>query len=132
LEREKYLLFALTLLISFVLTACSAEKPYEIMKTESKVIEFDDRLQLDFQYEINNYSDEDYYFTLVFPPYIQKALITKVGIVKISADSSTSGGAIVAVSKDGAEMTEETINAIVNGELPFLGQILIGKTISLN
>lgn len=94
--------------------------------------ESDDRLQLEFQYEINNYTDEDYYFTLFFPPYIQEALISKEGVAKMSADSSTSGVAIVAVSKDGAEMTEETISAIINGELPFVGQILIGKTISLN
>ncbi len=129
---RKYLLIALTLFISFVLTACSVEEPYEIMKTESKVTESDDRLQLEFQFEINNYTDEDYYFTLVFPSYIQEALISEVGVVKISADSSTSGVAIVAASKDGAEMTEETINAVINGELPFVGQILIGKTISLN
>ncbi|MDF2859723.1 MAG: hypothetical protein K0Q87_5574, partial [Neobacillus sp.] len=47
-------------------------------------------------------------------------------------NSSVSGVAVVAVSKDGAEMSEETIEAIINGDLPFVQQILIGKTLSLN
>ncbi|MGM7684968.1 hypothetical protein ACSVDA_22940 [Cytobacillus sp. Hm23] len=78
MHRTIHLLFPLILLISIVLTACGEEKPYEIIKTESKVTEFDDRIQLEFQFEINNYTDEDYYFTLVFPSYIQEPLITKV------------------------------------------------------
>ena len=70
---------------------------------------------------------------LVFRSYIQNALISKVGgVAKITANSTTSGVAIVSARKDGAEMTEETIKAIINGELPFVEQILIGKMLSLN
>jgi hypothetical protein len=42
------------------------------------------------------------------------------------------GVAILAVSKDGAEMTEETIKGMLNGEIPIVNQILIGETINLN
>ncbi|WP_214484793.1 hypothetical protein [Bacillus sp. SM2101] len=125
-------MFPLILLISIVLTACGEEKPYEIIKTESKVTEFDDRIQLEFQFEINNYTDKDYYFSLVFPSYIQEALITKVEFIKIMADSTNSGVMLVTASKDGGQMSEETIKSIINGGLPFVEQILIGKTLNLN
>jgi hypothetical protein len=133
LKRVNLLLFLVILLICGFLTACNQEKPYEVIETNSKVTEEDDRLQLELEYEIVNNSDEDYYYTFVFPSYIQDALITKVGGVgKISANSSISGVAVIAVSKDGAEMTKETIKGILNGELPIVNQILIGKTINLN
>jgi hypothetical protein len=120
------------LLLLFLLTACSEEKAYEIRRTEIKVNELKDRLQMELDYEIVNYSDENYYFTLVFPSYIHEGLITKVGVQKLTANSSSIGGTIVSVSKNGPEMTEETIEAIVNGELPFIEQILIGKTIKID
>ncbi len=132
MHRTIHLLFPLILLISIVLTACGEEKPYEIIKTESKVTEFDDRIQLEFQFEINNYTDKDYYFSLVFPSYIQEALITKVEFIKIMADSTNSGVMLVTASKDGGQMSEETIKSIINGGLPFVEQILIGKTLNLN
>jgi hypothetical protein len=118
LRRVNYLI-----LLLFFLTACSEDKPYEITRTEIKVNELKDRIQMEFEYEIANYSDEDYYFTLVFPSYIQEGLITKVGVQKLTANGSIIGGTIVSVSKNGPEMTDETIEAIVNGELPFIEQI---------
>jgi hypothetical protein len=64
---------------------------------------------------------------------IQDALITKVGGVgKIEANSSISGVAIVSVSKDGAEMTEETIKGILNGDMAIVNQILIGEIINIS
>lgn len=131
MQRVKYILFTLILLICIVLTACSQEKAYEVTKYEIKVTDIENELQLEVDYEISNYSDEDYYFTFVFPSYIQEELITRVGIGQMLANSSVSGVEVIAVSKDGAEMTEETIDAILNGELPAITQILIGKTVSL-
>jgi D-hexose-6-phosphate mutarotase len=96
------------------------------------VNELNDRLQMELNYEKANYSDKDYYFTLVFPSYIQEGHITKVDVQKLTAKSSLIGGTIVSVSKNGPEMTNETIEAIVNGELPFVKQILIGEKISMN
>jgi hypothetical protein len=119
-------------LVLFLLTACSEEQPYEIIKSEIKVKELNDRLQMELNYEMTNYSEKDYYFTLVFPSYIQESLITKVDVQKLTAKSSIIGGTIVSVSKNGPEMTNETIEAIVNGELPFVNQILIGEKISMN
>jgi RimJ/RimL family protein N-acetyltransferase len=119
-------------LMIILLSGCSDEKTYEITESNSKVTELDDQLQLEWQYDISNHSNEDYYFTLVFPSYIQNALVTEVGIVRLPANSSNSGGVIVSAKKSGAEMTEETIESIKNGKLPFVEQILIGKTISLN
>jgi hypothetical protein len=119
------------LLLLFLLTSCSEEKAYDIRRTEIKVNELKDRLQMVLDYEIVNYSDENYYFTLVFPSYIQEGLITKVGAQKLTANISSIGGTIASVSKNGPEMTDETIEAIVNGELPFIEQILIGKKINL-
>lgn len=71
------------------------------------------------------------YCTLAFPKYIQEFLISKSGIVKLMTNSNTDGIVIVLISKDGAEMTKDTINVILSGELPFVKQILNGKTISL-
>jgi hypothetical protein len=132
LKRDRFLFSSLILLIVVFLTGCSEEKAYEVIKSDKKITESVDKIQLEFDYEIANHSSEDCYFTFVFPSYIQDALITKVGIGKIPANSSVSGVAVVAVSKDGAEMSEETIEAIINGDLPFVQQILIGKTLSLN
>jgi hypothetical protein len=133
LRKVNFLLFSFILLISGFLTACNQEKPYEVIETISKVTEEEDRLQLELEYEIVNHSDEDYYYTFVYPSYILDALITKVGGVgKIGANSSVSGVAIVAVSKDGAEMTGETIKGILSGEFPIVKQILIGETININ
>jgi hypothetical protein len=132
LKKLNFLLFSLIFLISWLLTACNQEKPYEVIETNSKITEEEDRLQLELEYEIVNHSDEDYYYTFVYPSYIQDALITKVGGVgKLRANSSVSGVAIVAVSKAGAEMTEETIKGILSGEFPIVKQILIGETINL-
>jgi hypothetical protein len=123
----------LVLLICGFLTACNNEKLYEVIQTNSKVTEEEDRLQLELEYEIVNHSDQDYYYTFVYPSYIQDALITKVGGVgKLSANGSISGVAIISVSKDGGEMSEETIKGIINGEIPIVNQILIGETINLN
>jgi hypothetical protein len=133
LKKVNFLLFSLILLICGFLTACNQKNPYEVIETNSKVTEEEDRLQLELEYEMVNHSDEDYYYTFVFPSYIQDALITKVGGVgKIAANSSISGVAIFSVSKNGAEMTEETIKGILSGELPIVNQILIGETINLN
>jgi hypothetical protein len=119
LKKVNFLLFLLILLICGFLTACNQEKPYEVIETNSKVTEEEDRLQLELEF--------------VFPSYIQDALITKVGGVgKIAANSSISGVAIVSVSKNGAEMTVEMIKGILSGELPIVNQILIGETINLN
>jgi hypothetical protein len=131
LKRVKYILFSLILLNSIVLTACSEEKAYEIKQFESKVTESEDELQLELAYEIVNNSNEDHYFTFGFPSYIQNALISKVGTEKLPANSYHSGVAIIAVSKDGGEMTEGTIEAILTGEIPFVEHILIGKATSL-
>lgn len=131
MERERYILYTLILPLFIVLTACNQEKAYEVTKSEIKVTESKTELQLEVDYELRNYTDEDYYYTFVFPSYIQEALITKVDIGKLVADSSLTGVRVIAVSKDGAEMTEETIDAILNGELPAITQILIGKTVSL-
>ncbi|MBS8263815.1 hypothetical protein DYI25_05085 [Mesobacillus boroniphilus] len=120
------------LLMIILLAGCSDEKPYEITKSESNVTELDDRLQLEFEYEISNHSDEDYYFSLVFPYYIQRSLITDYGIVRLPANTSTTGVAVISVKNSGAELTEETVELIKNGKLPFVEQILIGNTISLN
>jgi hypothetical protein len=121
------------ILICGFLTACNKEKPYEVIKTNSIVTEEYDRLQLELEYEIVNHSDQDYYYTFVYPSYIQDALITKVGGVgKISANSSISGVSIISVGKDGLEMTEETIKGILNEDIPIVNQILIGETINLN
>lgn len=120
------------LLMIILLAGCSDEKPYEITKFESNVTELDDRLQLEFEYEISNHSDEDYYFSLVFPSYIQRSLITDCEIVRLPANTSTTGVAVISVNNSGAELTEETVELIKNGKLPFVEQILIGNTISLN
>ncbi|WP_409274706.1 hypothetical protein V1499_06345 [Neobacillus sp. SCS-31] len=118
-------------LIMFLLAGCSDENPYEVVKSESKITELNDQLQLEWQYDISNNSDEDYYITLIFPSYIQTALVTKVEIIILPANSSTSGVAVVSAKKSGAEMTEETIKSIKNGKIPFVEQILIGRKISL-
>ncbi|MBP2241545.1 hypothetical protein J2Z40_002108 [Cytobacillus eiseniae] len=126
------LLLSFILLICMILTACNEKTAYEIIKSHSEITESDDRIQLELDYEMINHSDENYYFTFGFPSYIQDALITQVGIGELSANSRISGVAVIAVSKDGAEMTEETIEAILNGNLPFVQNILIGKMLSLN
>ncbi|CEG29137.1 hypothetical protein [Bacillus sp. B-jedd] len=121
----------LLFLMIILLSGCSdEEKPYEITESKSKITELDDQLQLEWEYEIRNNSDEESYFTLVLPAYIQTALVTKIGIVRLPANSTTSGVAIVRAKKSGAEMTKEIIESIKNGKLPFVEQILIGKTIS--
>ena len=132
MQKIKYILFSLIFVISFALTGCSEEKAYDIIISASKVTESQNELQLELEYEIANYSDEDYYFTFVFPSYIQDALITKVGIGELSANNRISGVEVIAVSKDSDEMTEETIDALLSGELPFVKQVLIGKAISLD
>lgn len=127
------ILLSVIFLMCAVLTACNQEKPYEVIITSSKVTDEGDRLQLELVYEIVNYSKEDYDYTMIFPHYIQDALITKGGGVgEITANSRFFGVAVIAVSKDGAEMTEETIKMIVNGELPIVSEILIGHTINVN
>jgi hypothetical protein len=131
LNNVKYILLSLILLNALVLTACGEEKSYEIKEFESKVTESEDELQLELAYEIVNHSKEDYYFTFGFPSYIQDALITKVGTEKLPANNYFSGVNIITVSKDSGEMTAGTIEAILNGEIPFVEHILIGKTISL-
>lgn len=116
-----------------MLTACSEENPYEVIKSESKVTELEDQIRLEFDYEIVNNTDEEYYFTLVFPSYIQEALVSKgVGLVKLSPNGNTSGVIMVAASKDGAEMSDETIVALKSKGIPFVERILIGKTVSVN
>lgn len=62
------------------------------------------------------------------PTKIIKAPVT-IGINVIFDE--VSGAAIISVSKDGAKMSEETIDGIVNGEIPMVNQILIGETINL-
>jgi hypothetical protein len=127
MQRVTFMLLLLVLLVS-----CSVEKPYEIKKTEIKVNELEDRLQMELNFELVNYSDKDYYYIFIFPSYIQENLITKVSAQNLKANSSLIGGAIVSVSKDGPEMTTDTIKAIVNGDLPFIEQILIGEKVNLN
>ncbi|WP_172370421.1 hypothetical protein [Sporosarcina jiandibaonis] len=131
MKRVKYILFLLLLFNAIVLTACSEKEAYEIKKFDSKVSESENEIQLELAFEIVNNSKEDYYFTFGFPSYIQDALISKVGTEKLPASSYHSGVAIIAVSKNGGEMTEGTIEAILNGEIPFVEHILIGKAISL-
>ncbi|MGM7684967.1 hypothetical protein ACSVDA_22935 [Cytobacillus sp. Hm23] len=48
------------------------------------------------------------------------------------SESTNSEVMLVTASKDGGQMSEETIKSIINGGLPFVEQILIGKTLSLN
>lgn len=132
MERAHCLFIALILLICWFLTGCSEEKDYEVVKAESKITESVDQIQLELDYEIANHSDEDCYFTFVFPSYIQDALMSNVGINSISANSSVSGVAVIAVSKEGVEMTKEIIAGILQGEVPFIKSILIGKTIGIN
>jgi hypothetical protein len=133
LKNIKFILFSIILLISVLLTACSEENLYEVIKSESKVTELEDQIRLEFDYEIVNNTDEEYYFTLVFPSYIQEALVSKgVGLVKLSPNGNTSGVIMVAARKDGAEMSEETIEALKNNGIPFVERILIGKTVSVN
>lgn len=122
----------LLILLCGILTACGEEKPYEIIETVSKVTESADRLELEFQYDIINHSDEDYRFTPVYPSYIQNALIGQGFIVNLPAQGRTSGVGISSVSKDGPEMSKETIQAILDGDLPFVNQLLIGKVVTLN
>lgn len=115
-----------------LLTACSGDKLYEIKKYESKVTEFDDSLQLELQYEISNNSNKDFYFTFVFPSYIQENLMTNVEITRLPANSISTGVALVSVSKKAeVELTEKNIEAIKSGELPFVEQVLIGETLNL-
>lgn len=118
-------------LIMFLLAGCSDENPSEVVKSESKITELNDQLQLEWQYDISNNSDDDYYITLIFPSYIQTALITKVEIVRLPANSSTSVVAVVSAKKSGVEMTQETIESIKNGKIPFVEQIFIGRKINL-
>ena len=93
-----------------LLAACSGDKLYEIKKYESKVTEFDDSLQLELQYEISNNSNKDFYFTFVFPPYIQENLITNVGITRLPANSISTGVSLVSVSRKAeVELTEKTL-----------------------
>lgn len=132
--KKLYLLIS-PLIIVFclgLLTACSNDKLYEIINHESKVTEFDDSLQLEFQYEISNNGDKDFYFTLVFPPYIQENLMTNVGITRLPANSISTGVALVRVNiKADGELTEKNIDAIKSGEHPFIEQVLIGETLNL-
>ena len=115
-----------------LLTACNEDKLYEIKKYESEVTEFADSLQLELQYEISNNSNKDFYFTFVFPSYIQENLMTNVEITRLPANSISTGVALVSVSKKAeVELTEKNIEAIKIGELPFVEQILIGETLNL-
>ena len=115
-----------------LLTACSGDKLYEIIKYESYVTEFDDSLRLEWRYEISNNSDKDFYFTLVFPPYTQENLTTNVGITKLPANSISTGVTLVSASKKTeGELTEKNIEALKSGELPFVEQVLIGETLNL-
>ncbi|RSD29066.1 hypothetical protein [Mesobacillus subterraneus] len=132
MKTSRFFLILLILIITAFLTACSKGMAFEITKAERRVTETDDRIQLELEYEIINHSNEDYFFTLVFPSYIQDALITKVGINKLPGKSSTSNVEIINIRKDSAEMTDETIEAILNGDIPIVQEILIGTTISLN
>ena len=134
MKKLYFLVFPLIFVIcTGLLTACSGDKLYEIKKYESKVTAFDDSLQLEWQYEISNNSDKDFYFTLVFPPYIQENLTTNVGITKLPANSISTGVTLVSVSKKTeGELTEENIEAIKSGELPFVEQVLIGETFNLD
>lgn len=122
----------LLIFVMAILSACGKEKAeYEVLSFEEEIIEYEDRIQLVYSMEINNYSDEELYWTLAFPPYIQRYLTSNVGISPLVADGSSSITGVISVSKDGAELTTETISAIKNREIPIVEQIIIGKKVNL-
>lgn len=130
--KIKGFVFILFILTAVVLSACNENKDYEIVKSETKVTEYENELQLELEYTVVNHSDEDYAFTFVFPSYVQDDLLTEVGTVDLPANGRAKGLAVIAISKDGGEMSEQTIEAILDGEIPITEEILIGKKVSLN
>lgn len=122
--------FILILLLA-VLAGCNNEKmSYELTGFESEVTDHPDIIQVEFQYDIVNDSDEDYYLTFVFPGYIQEALVESMSPMQIPAGTSSFGGGNIAISKDGGQMTEETVKSILEGEIPHIEEIVIGKAVS--
>ncbi len=132
MSKTKKLVMSLPFFLLILLGGCNNEvMPYELINFKSKVTEHPETLQLVLQYEVENSSDEDYYLTFTFPSYIQEALAEPISTMPIPADSSSSGQAIVAVSKKSGQLTEKTIAAILNGELPYIEKVVIGKAISM-
>lgn len=130
--KTKKLVLSLPFLLPSILGGCNNESvAYELTNFESEITEYPDILQLELQYEVTNNADEDYYLTFTFPSYIQEALTDPVSVMPIEAGSVGSGAMNVSVSKAGGQMTEETINAILDGELPYVEKVVIGKAVDM-
>ena len=64
-----------------------------------------------------------------FPSYIVDSLITPQSPIQLPANSSTLIDSVFSVKKDGgAEMTKETIDALLKKELPVVSGLIIGKS----
>lgn len=114
--------FSISLLF-IILTGCSEKDAIEIVKSEQVITESAEKIQLEFSYQIVNNTNEDHYFTFIFPPYIQSALSTQMGPIIIPVANNT-GIIIVTINKSGPDLTEEIIESILNGELPFVNEVV--------
>lgn len=101
----------------------------EIRRFTYNVEEETDRLQFDYHMEVANPTGDIQYLTLAFPSYIVDSLVTPQSPVQLPANSSTLIDSVFSVKKDGgAEMTKDTINALLKKELPAVSGFIIGKS----
>jgi len=82
-------------------------------------------LQIIWEVEIANHSEEDYYFKLM--SYIETALLSQAEATYLPPESSTHSVFPLWIDIEGPEISEETIGALLNGNLPHISGVFIGK-----
>lgn len=126
------LITVISLDIFMYFSSSNNEENYEITSFTYNAIEEKDTLQFYLSVEISNPTSKTVFVSMNYPSYIIANLSRTPAPVQLSPNSSASFSTVISVNKNGAEMTEDTKQALLNKELPIINNFIIGEAVHIH